>query len=124
MAKPILFYALAKALYRDGFRVIGVTSEKGRQVYGRDEADAVTHVAEFDVIHRFPPGTSEAYAKASRDRAARVKERMHGGVAHAENLARQARRDIDAAILQAAKGVETHPPPPPRAPPPTTMMDV
>lgn len=104
MAKPILFYALVPGHWGgQGFRVIGVTSEKGRQVYGRDEADGVTHVAEGDVLHRFPPGTSEAHAKDARKRAERTRERMKGGVDHAEQTARQRRREMDAAILAAAK---------------------
>lgn len=105
MAKPILFWALARSLYGGGFRIIGVTSEKGRQVYGRDSADAVTHVAEHDVVHRFPPGTPEDFAKAARQRADREAEKHAGAVDHAYRQYRAAQERRDAAILKAAKGL-------------------
>lgn len=105
MAKPFLFYALVKGYWASGgFRIIGVTSEKGRKVYGRDEADATTNVADRDVLHRFPPGTDPAFCLAARDRANRAAERLQGSVAHAEAEAYRLRRERDAAILEAAKG--------------------
>lgn len=116
MAKPILFYILARGGWGHGygFRVIGVTSEKGRQTYGRDESDSPTHVGRFDVIYRFPDGTTEEFAKAARNRAEKVKERMKGGVANAEDEARRRRQEMDAAILRAAKGLAVGQPPPGR----------
>lgn len=104
MAKPILYWALARGLYGERFRIIGVTSEKGRQVYGRDDADAVTHVSDRDVLYRFPEGTTEAYAKQASVRAQRARESTDAMVRGAHRTYLDASQNQQNAILAAAKG--------------------
>lgn len=117
MAKPILYYVLARGFFwrtGRGFRVIGVTSEKGGQVYGRDERDHVTHVSAGDVLHRFPAGTSLEFAAAAGDRADEEWKRHEVGIRMArEELSRL--EDLrQQRTLEAAKGViATHPKPEP-----------
>lgn len=106
MAKPILFYALIRhGLYRRGFNVLSVTSEKGGQIYGRDEREGTTHVSERDVIYRFPEGTTFEFAKAATDRADREQERHALGIAKAESHLAGLRKARELAVLDAAKGL-------------------
>lgn len=105
-AKPVLFWALVRGQYGDHFRVIGVTSEQRRQVYGRDGADAPTHVSARDVLHRFPEGTTEDYAKAASMRAQRAKEKYAGTVKAAHRKYLDASAIQQTAILNAAKGLD------------------
>lgn len=104
MPRPILFWALVRGHYGDSFRVIGVTSELRRQVYGRDQADAPTHVSARDVIYRFPPEVKEAFAKEASKRAQRAREKYAGAVKAAQGAYINAQRIQAAAILAAAKG--------------------
>lgn len=101
--KPALYYAMITAWDAGlGFKVIAVTSEKGRQVYGRDLAGNSTNRQTDDVIYRFP--TEEAARGApERARAARA--------AYAERI-KEARMVLDAfikeeraAVYAAARGV-------------------
>lgn len=103
-SKPILYYCLVRSYSGMGFRVIGVTSEQRGQIYGRDERDYTTHVAEYSVLHRFPPGTTEEFAKGARIRAERAQERFADKVAQASSLYDRARREQRDACLAAAKG--------------------
>lgn len=105
--KPTLYYCLVRGGYGQGFKVLAVTSEKGRQVYGRDEDDASTHVASRDVIHRFPEGTTLDFARAASDRAMAEADHHKLGIRMAsEELSRL--QDVkDAAVLAAAKGFTT-----------------
>lgn len=109
MSKPILYYVLARGgLYaRRGFRVLGVTSEKGRQVYGRDEHEAATHVSASDVIHRFPPGTSLDFAKAAGDRADVEYKRHEVGISMARAELSRLEDLRQQRTLEAAKGILT-----------------
>lgn len=116
MAKPILYYVLARGgLYaRRGFRVIGVTSEKGRQVYGRDEHDAATRVSASDVIHRFPEGTMLEFAKAATERADAEYKRHEVAVRMAREELSRVEDLRQQRTLEAAKGIlpnTTHPRP-------------
>lgn len=104
MAKPILYYALTNWYY-GGFRVVGVTSEKGRQWYGRDQHDQVTHGLFRDILYKFPEGTTWEFAHAACARAEAERECHKAGINAAKrqlyNL-EQARND---AVLVAAKGL-------------------
>lgn len=114
MTKEIQYYVLAKGgLYaRRGFRVIGVTSEKGRQVYGRTEDDAATHVSASDVIHRFPAGTSLEFAKGAGKRADEEYARHEVAVRMAREELDRVYALRDQRTLEAAKGIlATHPAP-------------
>lgn len=114
MVKPILYYALTRGAYsRNGFKVLGVTSTKGGQVYGRDEYDAVTHVAERDVIHRFPEGTTLEFAQAAQLRADAERKKHEPGIRMARDEVSRLEEVKNAAVLRAAKG--EHLPPQGRA---------
>lgn len=59
MAKPFIGFALVDASYGQGYKVLGVVSEARRILYGRWlVGDAVTNVAERDVVLRYD--TAEA----------------------------------------------------------------
>jgi hypothetical protein len=108
MVKPIQYYVLVRHGFgRRGFTVLGVTSEKGRQVYGRDEHDAATHVAERDVIYRFPPGTSLDFAKDATKRADEEYARHETGIRLAREELDRLHSLRDQRTLEAAKGILT-----------------
>ena len=113
MVKPIQYYVLVRGgftRYRAGFTALGVTSEKGGQVYGRDEHDRVTHVSSRDVIHRFPEGTSLDFAKAASDRADAEYKRHEVAVRMAREELSRVEDLRKQRTLEAAKGViATHP---------------
>lgn len=112
MAKPVLYYALTRKWnYATGrsWSVLAVTSEKGRQVYGRDEHDAATHCRAGDVLYRFPPGTPLEFAKAAGDRATREEARHAEGIEAARRKLADLQRDRDLAVLDAAKGLDANP---------------
>lgn len=106
MTKPAIFYALVSGWSRhsgNGFQILTVTSEKGGQVYGRDEHECVTHRSVRDVIHRF---TDEATAKGAHARADAVRKRLTPAVEEAHSTYQRLDRERSAAILAAAKGDE------------------
>ena len=74
--KPIIKYAVIRSYgVRGPFILIGVTTVKGRQVYGRflhDEAS--THVAECDVLC-FVPTAERAYSLLERAGAVKAKHK-------------------------------------------------
>lgn len=109
MAKPIQYYVLAKRFgyARRGFTVLGVTSEKGGQVYGRTEDDEVTHVSARDVIHRFPAGTSLEFAKDATKRADEEYARHEVGIRMAREELDRLTALRDQRTLEAAKGMLT-----------------
>lgn len=105
MSKPILYYVLVRHPYgRRGFTVLGVTSEKGRQVYGRTEDDAATHVSERDVIHRFPEGTTLEFAAAASTRADQEYKRHEVGISQARAELSRLEDLRTQRTLEAAKG--------------------
>lgn len=107
MAKPILYYALIRKWdYGTGrsWTALGVTSEKGRQVYGRTADDRVTHCAASDVLHRFPEGTPFLFAQDAGERASREEARHRDRIEEARRKLRKLERDRDLAVLDAAKG--------------------
>jgi hypothetical protein len=67
--RPILYYGVIRVW--GGFEVIGVTTERGRQVYGRRADESSTHVAARDVIAKLPDQQSALsfMAKAGRIKA-------------------------------------------------------
>lgn len=120
MAKPITHFVLAKNGYRyasRGFRVIGVTSVKGRQVYGRElPGDNATHISQWDVIHTFPEGTTLEHALASIDRAEKEYTLHSKDIQEAQVRARDLSEFQKIATEAAAKGercVYTKTPPSP-----------
>jgi hypothetical protein len=72
MAKPIIAYAVVRAAHSSGIEIIGVTSERGRRVYGRDKDDAPTNRAERDVLARYAtlPEAGEALRRVDVVRVA------------------------------------------------------
>ena len=108
MAKPIQYYVLVRGYhYRTGrgFKVLGVTSEKGRQVYGRDpDTDAATHVAAHDVIHRFPADAKLEFAKAATQRADEEYARHQIGIEQARAELSRLEDLRNQRTLMAAKG--------------------
>jgi hypothetical protein len=121
MPKPIQFYALVRGRYHHsrGFSLIGVTSEKGRQVYGRDEFDAATHVSDRDVIHRFSPEATLEFCKAAPVRAD-LESKLHSvGISQARAELSRLEDNQRQAVLAAAKGQRcavTKTPPPVEVP--------
>lgn len=110
MAKPITHYVLVRqgySRYRGGFTVLGVTSEKGGQVYGRDERDHVTHVSARDVLHRFPDGTMREFAAAAGERATAEYARHEVAVRMAREELSRVEDLRQQRTLEAAKGVLT-----------------
>lgn len=98
--KPAISYAVCRKQWGRRFRVIAVTSEKGGQVYGRDEDGSVTHIRARDVLCWFD---DEPTAKAANERADKKAAELRPGVeaAHAEYNRLVSERDK--AILAAAK---------------------
>lgn len=126
MSKPILYYVLINKWHygrETRFSVLGVTSEKGGQVYGRDETDRVTHVARLDVIHRFEPGTSLEWAKAAGERAENASKLFDVPLQQARAEVSRLEDARRAATLAAAKLSEKPPAPPPEPPYPATSRD-
>lgn len=113
MAKPIQYYVLVRHGFgRRSFSVLGVTSEKGRQVYGRDEHDAATHVSVRDVIHRFPEGTALEFARDASKRADEEYKRHEVGIRQARDELERLEGLRTQRTLEAAKGtlVPSHTP--------------
>jgi hypothetical protein len=103
--KPAIFYALVTGWSRhgNGFQVIAVTSEKGGQIYGRDENEYVTHRSARDMLHRFD---DEASAKGAHERAAAAKAKLQPAVSEAHRMYQRLDKEMGASILAAAKGEE------------------
>lgn len=107
MAKAVLFYAMVHGYHPHGhgFRLLAVTSEKGRQVYGREvDTYMVTHRSDRDVLHRWAPGTSLEYVQGAFDRAARMKEKLQETVDQAERTARSLRAEMMRQVMVSACG--------------------
>lgn len=105
MAKPIIGYALARQNYGHlGFMLLGVTSCAHCMTYGRAvPSGKISHVADYDVIHRFPEGTTEAEALAGMARAEEAYERMRKPIAEAHRQVERMLRHQRASVLDAAK---------------------
>lgn len=116
-AKPILYYVLARGGWSErGFRIIGVTSEQRRKVYGRAQpSDVPTSLSARDVVYRFPEGTTAEFALAASDRAAKERAKHSGGIAQAQAKLDRLRAAQSLAILDAAKGLEPAGPQPTRS---------
>ena len=106
MAKPVLYYALARSRYGYGFRVLAVTLEKGGQVYGREiDTSAATHVSARDVLHRFPEGTPDFVAGGASARAEAARKLLQPTVNAARAALAKAEAQLNAAVLAAAKAI-------------------
>lgn len=105
MVKPILYYALVRA-YRHtvGFEVLGVTSEAHRQVYGRGEDGGLTHVPARNILHRFPEGATEAFAKDAAKRAREEYDRHEVAIRVARDEVSRLEQIRAERTLAAAKG--------------------
>lgn len=77
--KPIIYHAVIRVW--GGFEIIGVTTEKGRQVYGRRLDESSTHVAARDVVARFPDHQT---ALSFISRAGKIKAKHRGKIKEAE----------------------------------------
>lgn len=102
MAKPIISWAVVRPVFPCGasdVEIIGVTSEAGRRIYGRDRDGAPTNRALRDVFHRYE---TKAEADAARDRIAAARAHWSPVIADAEQKARDLRDRMQAAIRAAA----------------------
>ncbi len=102
MAKPIISWAVVRPVFPSGSRdveIIGVTSEAGRRIYGRDRDGAPTNRALRDVFHRYE---TEGEAEAARTRIATARAHWSPVIADAEQKARDLRDRMQAAIRAAA----------------------
>jgi hypothetical protein len=102
MKRPI-FFAVIRARFmrnrRGYYEVLEVTTEKGRQVYGRDADGAATHVSIRDVLKRC---TSRPEADEILRRAEEVKTRHRAGIDAARRALADAegfeRRELEALV--------------------------
>lgn len=102
MAKPIISWAVVRPVFPCGARgveIIGVTSEAGRRIYGRDRDGTPTNRALRDVFHRY---ATETEAEAARTRIADARAHWTPVIADAEQKARDLRDRMQAAIRAAA----------------------
>lgn len=104
MKKPI-FYAVVRTrshLARGYFELLEATTERGRQVYGRDAEGCSTHVAARDVLKRLE---TREEADALLVRAETIKSRHRRGIETAKRALRDAERaetrELDALVLVA-----------------------
>lgn len=111
MSKPILFYVLVRGFsYRNGFTVLGVTSERHGQIYGRTlPDDTITHVARRSLFYRFPDGTPPEFAIAAKARADKEWLRHEKGIQEAERRVASLRSHRENCVEDAAKGLSENP---------------
>lgn len=110
MAKPFIGYAIIGGYNPRssmGFTILGVTSERAGQVYGRSlPGEYATHLNQRDVLYRFPKGTQEAFALAAATRAHAEFARHFDAIAQARVALQKLERDQRHLTLQAAKGLD------------------
>ena len=98
MAKKIKSVALVRARF-GGYRLLGVTSIKGRQHYGRWlDTEESTHVVDRDVLHTFP---NDIAALEAIDRINAV-EAQHKPLIQAANAALVAAQQARRVAIKAA----------------------
>lgn len=103
MAKPFTSYALTRDTYGP-YRVLGVVSEARRILYGRRlDGDAVTSVAERNVVLRYDNADQ---AKAAVSRVEATYRDWAPRIEAARRAEEKARSDRDAAVLAAARPLE------------------
>ena len=99
--KPIKEYGVIRVW--GGFEVIGITTERGRQTYGRRADDSSTHVASRDVVAKLPDQQS---ALSFMAKAGRIKAKHRPKIKDAERALTEARRaedsDLEALIREIA----------------------
>lgn len=99
MSKPALFWTLVKCWHVGGFKIMRVTTEKPRQLYGADTDGMPTHCAPRDTVGRFE--TQEA-AEAKIAAVAKVRARYSGQFKYLREkeraLEETQRREIDAVL--------------------------
>lgn len=105
MAKEIQYFALVSRFGPAFMRVVGVTSEKGGQWYGRDHQDQATHGSLDDIIYRFPEGTEWEFAHAATVRAREEHERHDPAVKAAKRQWLNLEDARSEAMIVAAKGL-------------------
>ena len=95
--KPISYYGVIRVWH--GFDVLAVTTERGRQVYGRRADESSTHVAARDVLVKLPDAQS---AQSFMAKAGRIKAKHRPKIKEAERnlmLAQQAeQRELEALV--------------------------
>lgn len=102
MAKPIIAWAVVRPVFPCSAReleIIGVTSQAGRRIYGRDKDGAPTNRAVRDVFHTYEDA---AEAEAARVRVSAARAHWAPVIADAETTARDLRERMQAAIRAAA----------------------
>ena len=98
MAKKIKSVALVRARF-GGYRLLGVTSIKGHQHYGRWlDTEEGTHVADRDVLHTFP---NDIAALEAIDRINKV-EAHHKTIIKAAEMALSATQQARRVAIKAA----------------------
>lgn len=92
--KPIICYAVIRVW--GGYEIIGVTTEVGRQTYGRRLDESSTHVSTRDVVARLPDRDS---ALSLMERAGRIRAKYRPKIDEARRAAQlieaQQNREID-----------------------------
>jgi hypothetical protein len=110
MAKPFTGFAIVTGWSlrtSTSFSILGITSEKGRRIYGRTvPGDRATHTTTRDLVYRFPPDTTEAFALQSAKRAEVEHARHAEAIARAEETLWRLRQTQKTLTLQAAKGLD------------------
>jgi len=103
MAKPVLYWVLRRGWITE--QAVGVTSVKGRQIYGRTLGDDNTHFSASDVAYTFPEGTTIEEVKAARDRADKERQLHEVGINMAKAEASRLEENQRQAVQAAARGV-------------------
>ena len=100
MPKKFIQFALIGNTYNRRYRILGVTTRKGRQTYGRWlDDDSSSHVSDRDVVHYFD---SEAEATASIRRIEAAEEHHRPLIAAARTALTTAETNRRIAIKAAA----------------------
>jgi hypothetical protein len=102
--KPTLFFAVIRSRSysnRDPFEILEITTERGRQVYGRDRHGAATHVASRDVLARCK---TKATADEVLGEAATIKDRWRDKISQLRHELSAAesgeRNELDAMVTR------------------------
>jgi hypothetical protein len=91
--KPIKEYGVIRVW--GGFEMIGITAERGRQVYGRRLDESSTHVAARDVIARLPDRDS---ALSVMEKVGRVRAKFRPKINEAQRAVQTLERVRDEEI--------------------------
>lgn len=86
--KPAISYGLVRAVYRNGWQIMAITSVVGKRVYGRDQDGNPTNRATRDLLAQFPRWLDCRVAI----------EQMEAVDAHHAPLIKEAERAVRAAV--------------------------